>query len=98
MGLAPFELVFRRKLRGVMQTLREEWVSPAHRAGQRPTTYMSQLRERLDWTQKQAQGQLQLAQTKQKQLYDQTARYRQLQVREQVLVRSHLFPKASSHK
>lgn len=90
--------MFGHKLQGVMQTLREEWASPVPRASQRPSAYMAQLRERLDWAQKQAQGRLQLAQTKQKQLYDRTARYRQLQVGEWVLIRSYLFPKASSYE
>lgn len=82
----------------MIQTLREGWAAAEPQPGHGSSSYMAQLRARLNWAHTQAQELLQQIQKDQKRLYVQTAQQWQLQVRDQVLVHSRLFPKMSSQE
>ena len=71
-GLSPFELLFGRKVRGPLDVLRECWTN--EEAGDVPVIpYVLEMQKRLQEMTKLAQDNLQKAQQKQKECYDQKA-------------------------
>ncbi|GFN94169.1 gypsy retrotransposon integrase-like protein 1 [Plakobranchus ocellatus] len=84
---APFELLYRRTVRGPMHILRELWTKEIEEPDVKSSCeYVLNLCERLDDTRKIAREKLEKAQGLQKHYYDRTAKRRKFSVGEKVLV------------
>ena len=92
-GFSPFELLYGRKVRGPLDVLRESWEEPTT-GGEHLVSYMLTMRDRLAAMTEAVQENLSKSQAKQKAWYDRTARSRQFNPGDRVLI---LMP-TSTHK
>ena len=92
-GFSPFELLYGRKVRGLLDVLREVWEEPT-KGGENVIIYMLAMRNRLGSMTEMVQENLSHEQKVQKRWYDKTARCREFHLGDQVLV---LLP-TSTHK
>ena len=74
-GFSPFELLYGKTLRGPVQILKELWTEETEI--KTSYQYVSELRERLDNTMKNAQEELLNSRKKNKTLYDRRAKKRE---------------------
>lgn len=84
-GFSPFELLFGRHVRGPLDILRETWETDP-KSSESIVSYVMKMRERLSETMEIAQTNLAKAQKRQKKWYDQSARVREFNEGEEVLV------------
>ena len=84
-GFSPFELVYRRPVRGPLDVLRETWEANTS-GGESVLSYILAMRERLEKMTELVQENLSRAQKQQKVWYDRNARNREFQPGDQVLV------------
>ncbi len=86
-GFSPFELLYGHGMRGPLALLREMWEGDPNRGEPaNVVSYVVQMRERLEKMTALAQSNLVEAQTRQKTWYDQSARERQFEPCQKVLV------------
>ena len=86
-GFAPFELVYGRRPRGIVELAEEQWVDRPREGGLNPDVHVQQLQERLALVRQLARGNLEAAQQAQKRVYDRGTQERGFQAGEQVWVR-----------
>ncbi|XP_075779243.1 uncharacterized protein LOC142827525 [Pelodiscus sinensis] len=91
-GFSPFELLYGRRPRGILDLLRETWEGQERRA-QGTIHYVLQLRERLEELGRLAQENLRTAQETQARHYNQKAKMRSFQPGDRVLL---LLPSSES--
>ena len=84
-GFSPFELVYSRNVRGPLNILKETWEAST-RSPESVVSYVMMVRERLEKLRDIVQDNLKHAQKTQKQWYDRTARHRQFNPGDQVLI------------
>ena len=87
LGFSPFELVFRRTVRGPLKLLKEKWLN--NETDVNLLDYVSKFKHRLDRASEIARENLKEAQTKMKTWYDKDAKNRVFSPGDKVLV---LFP------
>lgn len=92
-GFSPFELLYGRPVRGPLDLLRESWETPTT-SNESIVSYVLKMREKLARMTELVQENLAKAQTRQKEWYDRTARSREFNPGDRVLV---LLP-TSTHK
>nr|XP_033811906.1 uncharacterized protein LOC117365533 [Geotrypetes seraphini] len=85
LGLSPYELLFGRPPRGVLDMLKEKWVFPEE-SGSNVITYLAQLKDRLQRSLEFGKENLEWSQKQQKTYYDRRAKERELQIGDQVLI------------
>ena len=86
-GFAPFELLYRRAVRGPMHTLRHLWTKEEDEPSvQTSYQYVFELRERLEEMLKLAKEELEKSQTRQKRYFDRKCKRRKLKKGDQVLL------------
>ena len=84
-GLSPFELLYGRSVRWPLDILRETWEAST-KSSESIVSYVLMMREKLSTMTQLVQGNLSRAQANQKQWYDQTARSREFNPGDKVLV------------
>ena len=84
-GFSPFELLYGRDVRGLLDVLKETWVS-SKRSSQDVLSYILLMRDRMESMSEQVQENLKTAGARQKKWYDRNARDRSFQEGDQVLV------------
>ena len=84
-GFSPFELLYGHPVRGPLDVLRETW-EESNKSTESVISYVLSMREKLEKMSALVRENLENAQRKQKQWYDQNAREREFQEGEQVLV------------
>ena len=85
MGFSPFELLYGRCVRGPLDILKESWVA-SERADESVVSHILDMREKLSKMQAIVQDNLKGSQQRQKRWYDKSARHREFQQGDQVLV------------
>ena len=85
-GFSPFELPYRRAVRGPMQILKELWAGDCEDEIRNTYQYVLELRNRLEETRQLARESLYGAQGRQKHHYDKKARNQQFKVGQKVLL------------
>ena len=91
-GFSPFELLYGREVRGPLDVLKEEWEAEK-RSDESVVSHILAIRERMEEMTEIVSANLKEAQQRQKTWYDQTARERELEPGEEVLV---LLPTSSN--
>ena len=91
-GFSPFKLLYGRKVRGPLDVLKEEWEAEK-RSDESVVSHILAIRERMKEMTEIVSVNLKEAQQRQKTWYDQTARERELEPGEEVLV---LLPTSSN--
>ena len=84
-GFSPFELLYGRCVRGPLDILKESWVA-SERADESVVSHILDMREKLSKMQAIVQDNLKGSQQWQKRWYDKSARHREFQQGDQVLV------------
>ena len=84
-GFSPFELLYGRSVRGPLDILKESWVA-SERADESVVSHILDMREKLSKMQAIVQDNLKGSQQQQKRWYDKSARQREFQQGDQVLV------------
>ena len=84
-GLSPFELLYGRSVRGPLVILRETWEAST-KSSESIVSYVLMMREKLSRMTQLVQKNLSRAQANQKQWYDHTARSREFNPGDKVLV------------
>ena len=91
-GFSPFELLYGREVRGPLDVLKEVWEADK-KSDESVVSHILLVRERLEEMTELVEENVRAAQGQQKKWYDQTARQRELQPDEEVLV---LLPTSSN--
>ena len=91
-GFSPFELLYGREVRGPLDVLKEEWEAEK-RSDESVVSHILAICERMEEMTEIVSANLKEAQQRQKTWYDQTARERELEPGEKVLV---LLPTSSN--
>ena len=84
-GFSPFERLYRREVRGPLDVVKERWEAKTS-SSKSVVSHILLMRERLDKMTTIVQSNMQEAQSRQKNWYDQTARDRTLKAGEKVLI------------
>ena len=84
-GFSPFELLYGRDVRGLLDVLKETWVSDQKNSPD-VVSYVLKMRERMDATSELVQGNLKSIATQQKRWYDRNTREWAFQAGDRVLV------------
>lgn len=91
-GFSPFELLYGREVRGPLDVLKEEWES-SPKSDESVVSHVILMRKKLEEMASLVEENVTRAQTRQKRWYDQTARKREFQTGDHVLV---LLPSSTS--
>ena len=91
-GFSPFELLYSQEVRGPLDVLKEEWEAEKH-SNESVVSHILAIHERMEEMTEIVSANLKEAQQRQKTWYDQTARERELEPSEEVLV---LLPTSSN--
>ena len=84
-GFSPFELLYGRSVRGPLDILKETWETE-RRSKESVISHVLSMRDKMDKMTEIVKENLQLAQVKQKSLYDRGTAVRELVPKDQVLV------------
>ena len=83
-GFSPFELLYGRKVRGLLDVLKKAWTGAENQGS--GVTQIVEMRQRMEEMMDQVQVNANRAQSRQKRLYDRGARTREFAVGDQVLI------------
>ena len=85
LGLSPFELLYGCDIRAPLDVLREEWIQKPE-TDKDILTYIMEVKDRMETARENVEKNAKIAQTKQKEYYDQKARQLNLQAGDKVLL------------